>query len=166
MSQNRVVWAIRGFFNRILNVIARNVPGSRSTRVFLQKLRGVKFKGRVSIASGVYFDDEFPELIEIGDDVSIGVNAVLIAHFRDEPMGIKIGDHAFIGPGAIILNDVEIGEGAVVSAGSVVNKTVLPYTMVGGVPAKPLYKIGAPLGDEKPDYPGSVRKFKESRTPI
>lgn len=45
------------------------------------------------------------------------------------------GDN-WIGAGAIILNGVKIGIGAVVGAGAVVTKDVPPYTIVGGVPAK------------------------------
>src|SRR2546426_4527038 len=44
--------------------------------------------------------------------------SMLIAHFRGS-VGITIKDQAFIGPGAIVLPDVTIGRGAVVTAGSV-----------------------------------------------
>jgi len=36
----------------------------------------------------------------------------------------------------MVLQGVEIGEGAVVAAGSVVTRSVAPYTVVGGVPAR------------------------------
>jgi len=49
---------------------------------------------------------------------------------------VKIEDKAWIGLNAIILKGVTIGEGAVVGAGSVVTKDVLPYTIVAGNPAK------------------------------
>jgi acetyltransferase-like isoleucine patch superfamily enzyme len=42
----------------------------------------------------------------------------------------------WIGHGAIIVAGVEIGEGSVVAAGSVVVKDVAPYTIVGGSPAQ------------------------------
>ena len=51
---------------------------------------------------------------------------------------ITVGDDVWIGAGAIITAGVEIGEGAVVAAGAVVAETVKPYTLVGGVPAKPI----------------------------
>ncbi|PZP67765.1 MAG: transferase [Delftia acidovorans] len=47
-----------------------------------------------------------------------------------------IGNDVWIGCGAIILRGVEIGDGAIVAAGSVVTKDVEPYTIVGGTPAK------------------------------
>lgn len=54
---------------------------------------------------------------------------------------IVVDDEVWIGCGAIILQGVTIGKGAVVSAGSVVSKDVEPLTVVGGVPAKLLKKI-------------------------
>lgn len=49
---------------------------------------------------------------------------------------VKIGDHVWIAAGAMILPGVEIGEGAVIAAGSVVTKDIPPWTIAGGVPAK------------------------------
>ena len=49
---------------------------------------------------------------------------------------VKIGNRAWIGPNVIILHSVEIGEGAVVGAGSVVTKDVAPFSVVAGIPAK------------------------------
>lgn len=54
---------------------------------------------------------------------------------------IEIKDKAWIGFNVIILKGVTIGEGAVVAAGSVVTKDVLPFTLVGGNPAVELKKL-------------------------
>lgn len=51
---------------------------------------------------------------------------------------VKIGHDVWIGHGAIIMKGVQIGTGAVVGAGAVVTKDVEPYTIVVGVPAKPI----------------------------
>ena len=51
-----------------------------------------------------------------------------------------IGNDVWIGNGAIIINGVTIGDGAVIGAGAVVAKDVPPYTIVAGVPAKPIKK--------------------------
>ena len=50
------------------------------------------------------------------------------------------GHDVWIGHGAIVLPGVTIGTGAVVGAGAVVTKDVDPYTIVVGVPAKPIRK--------------------------
>lgn len=49
---------------------------------------------------------------------------------------VIIEDYVFIGPRAIIMPGITIGKGAVVAAGAIVTKDVLPYTVVGGVPAQ------------------------------
>lgn len=51
---------------------------------------------------------------------------------------VRIGHDVWIGHGVTILPGVCIGTGAVVGAGAVVSKDVAPYTIVGGVAAKPL----------------------------
>lgn len=55
---------------------------------------------------------------------------------------VTIGRHCWIGPNSIVLKGVSIGEGAVVCAGSVVTKDVPAMTMVGGVPAGEIKKLG------------------------
>jgi acetyltransferase-like isoleucine patch superfamily enzyme len=49
---------------------------------------------------------------------------------------VRIGDHVFIGAGAIITMGVTIGDHSVVAAGAVVTRDVPPYTVVSGVPAR------------------------------
>lgn len=65
--------------------------------------------------------------------------------FATEGGPIVIGDRAWISYRATILPGVTIGEGAVVAANSVVTKNVEPYTVVGGIPAKPIKKRTADL---------------------
>jgi acetyltransferase-like isoleucine patch superfamily enzyme len=49
---------------------------------------------------------------------------------------ITISDDVWIGANAIILPSVTIGKGAIVGANAVVTKSVAPYTIVGGIPAR------------------------------
>lgn len=53
---------------------------------------------------------------------------------------IIIGNDVWIGYEAVILSGVTIGDGAVIGCRAVVTKDVPPYTIVGGVPAKPIRK--------------------------
>ena len=53
---------------------------------------------------------------------------------------IVIGNDVWIGYEAVILSGVTIGDGAVIGARAVVTKDVPPYTIVGGVPARPIRK--------------------------
>ena len=57
---------------------------------------------------------------------------------------IVIGSDVWIGYEAVILSGVRIGDGAIVAARAVVTGDVEPYTIVGGVPAKPIRKRFTP----------------------
>ena len=99
--------------------------------------------------SGCRFQDQGG--IKIGDGTLIGHNVVIatINHDLDPCKDRKnhyapviIGSHVRIGSNATILPGVTVGEWAVVAAGAVVTKDVEPYTVVGGVPAKFIKRIG------------------------
>lgn len=55
---------------------------------------------------------------------------------------ITVEDEVWVGAGTIITQGVTIGRGAVVAAGAVVTQDVAPYTLIGGVPAKLIRKLG------------------------
>lgn len=57
-----------------------------------------------------------------------------------EHESIVIGNDVWIGAGSVILDGVTIGDGEIVAAGSIVSKDIAPYTIVGGIPAKPIKK--------------------------
>lgn len=136
-----------GVKNRILQQLARMLPGARSMRVWLHRARGVKIGPNVWIGYDVVLETSCPYLVEIGEGTSISMRATLIAHFK-ESRGVRIGRDVFIGPGAIVLPGVTIGDGAVVTAGSVVANSVPPDTMVRGNPAVPVAKCGIALRDD------------------
>lgn len=56
--------------------------------------------------------------------------------FYEELKPITIENNVWIGANVTVLDGIKIGEGAICAAGSVVNKDVPPYSIVGGVPAK------------------------------
>lgn len=51
---------------------------------------------------------------------------------------VRVGHDTWIGHGVTVLPGVTVGDGAVVGAGAVVTKDVAPYTIVAGVPARPV----------------------------
>lgn len=89
----------------------------------------------------------------IGKNCSIAPNVVIVGanHIYRDPYvsiksqgsalkGIIIEDDVWIAANVTILDGVTIGEGSVIAAGAVVNRSVKPYTIVGGVPAKEIGK--------------------------
>lgn len=136
---------LRGLKNRILQLLTMILPGGQGLRVLLHRARGVTIGRNVWISYNVVLETSFPNLITIDDSAFIGIGVIVIAHFKELHSGVRIGRQAFIGPGVIILPDVEVGEGAVVSAGSVVTSSVPAMTVVQGNPAVPVAKCGVPL---------------------
>ncbi|GGH19217.1 acyltransferase [Mucilaginibacter phyllosphaerae] len=123
-------------------------------------------KANIGKGSGLYrgFEVRRPSQLVIGNSTVIGHNALLDARmgltignnvnlsnevmiwtlhhdyndagFASVGSPVVIHDYVWLCSRTIILPGVTIGEGAVVAAGAVVAKDVLPYTVVGGVPAK------------------------------
>ena len=93
----------------------------------------------------IYANDDS---INIGNDCLIGPDVLIINNNHQmsphelirmqecAKSRIIIGNDVWIGAKAVILPGVTIGDGAIIAAGSVVNKDVKPYTLVAGVPAK------------------------------
>lgn len=140
---------IIGLYIRMLQFLARHSPGAMTLRVWLHRLRGVKIGKRVWIGYDAVIETSCPYLVEIHDDASVGIRAMIIAHFREHE-GVVLGEGAVLGPGAIVLPNVKIGKGAVVTAGSVVTRSVPPMTVVQGNPAQPVAKVGVTLGLDTP----------------
>ena len=69
-----------------------------------------------------------------------GLKKENVAQAWDQKGDIIIGNDVWIGYEAVILPGVTIGDGAVIGCRAVVTKDVPPYTIVGGVPAKPIRK--------------------------
>jgi len=134
--------------NRILGMLARFAPGAESVRPFLHKLRGVRITGRVFIGDDVYLENEHPDCIEIHDGAQICVRSILIAHTRG-PGRIVIEKDAFVGANSVLLASpgatLTVGEGAVITASSVISSDVPAHTLVGSEKSKPLARATVAL---------------------
>ena len=75
----------------------------------------------------------FPVLFE-----EWGLDVERIPEAWDNRGDIVIGNDVWIGYEAVVLAGVTIGDGAVIGTRAVVTRDVPPYTIVGGVPAKPI----------------------------
>lgn len=99
-----------------------------------------------SIASGVQF------LLNGGNHLTEAISSfpfAIFGHGWENAMqdkaypvrgSITVGNDVWIGHEAVILPGVTIGDGCIIGAQSVVTKSVEPYTIVGGNPAKPIKK--------------------------
>lgn len=69
-----------------------------------------------------------------------GLDKADVADSWDNKGDIVVGNDVWIGYEAVIMSGVTIGDGAIIGTRAVVTKDVQPYTIVGGVPAKPIRK--------------------------
>lgn len=78
-------------------------------------------------------DEDFPVIL--GKRVTVGHAAVV--------HGAVVGDHCLVGIGALALNGSVMGEGSWLAAGAVLaeGRTIDPWTIAAGVPAKPIRKL-------------------------
>lgn len=138
---HKTVAPLKVLRNGLLIMLARHSPSLALKRGLFRAL-GMKVGADVSFAWQVTPDLFFPELIQVGDNTIIGYNTTILAHeyllteWRTGP--VRIGANVTIGANCTILPGVVIGEGAIVSALSLVNKDVSPGAKVGGVPIRVL----------------------------
>jgi maltose O-acetyltransferase len=141
---------------RLLKLAARHTPGYK-IRLYLLKKAGYTIGKDVYIGEDLIIIDELDEKgkLFVGKRVAIAERVTLvlssrpnfsrIAPFVPTAHGpITIEDDAWLGTGAIVMPNVTIGQGALVGAASLVLVDVPPFTIVAGVPAKPIKKINYP----------------------
>ena len=137
---------------------------SQTLRNWGLRKMGVKMSKNVKFYSD--FSVRNPKNLVIEDGVSIGPKVLLDArcgltirknaviaydaviwslnhdyndtHFKGKGAPVEIGPYAWVCSRSIILPGIIIGEGAIVATGAIVTKDVEPWTIVGGVPAKPI----------------------------
>lgn len=147
---------LRKWFYQMLGAkIGKDCFPSRRVEILLPM--GLELGERVAV--GWFAELDARAGIKIGNDTNVSSHVKLITGSHDvddkEYMAdfkpIEIGHHCWIGTGAIVLQGVKIGDGAVVAAGAVVTKDIPADEVWGGVPAKKIkdrecnltYKLGA-----------------------
>jgi acetyltransferase-like isoleucine patch superfamily enzyme len=127
--------------NAALIQLGRYLPHMPSKNLLYRAL-GMRVGHAAAVGVMVMFDIFFPQDVTLGDDCVIGYNSVLLCHeftrheWRRGP--VWVGRDVTIGANTTVLPGVVIGDGAIVSAMSLVNRDVPPGAFVGGVPIRML----------------------------
>ncbi|EIL83185.1 MULTISPECIES: acyltransferase [Bacillus] len=152
-------YAVKGVNS--LRQVYRTVPFLKVVKnfIFIQLARYTPFMGmknwiyrtflRMKVGEDTAFalmvmvDLMFPEKITVGRNSVIGYNTTILSHeylIKEYRLGeVYIGDEVLIGANSTILPGVTIGDGAIVSAGTLVNKDVPAGSFVGGNPMRMIY---------------------------
>ncbi len=128
--------------HKIKSVIKQILGLDRNTINGLKR-RGVTIGSNCSINTN-YIDDGHGFMISIGNNVTIAVNAVILAHDAStkpflgySKVGrVEIGNDVFIGGNAIVLPNVKIGNNVIIGAGTVVNKDIPSNSVAVGNPVR------------------------------
>ena len=120
-----------------------------NSKIYASHNSEIKIGSNITTNSNVMINARGKGKILIGDNVLIGPNVVIRSNnhnYEDIELPIIkqnmtegeiiIKDDVWIGSNCVILPNCILGKGAIVAAGGVVTKDVLPFTIVGGVPAK------------------------------
>jgi acetyltransferase-like isoleucine patch superfamily enzyme len=131
---------------------ARYTPFLPMKNWLFRNFLGMKVGKHSSFALMVMPDVMFPERIKVGDNTVIGYNTTILAHeylIEEYRLGdVSIGDRVMIGANSTILPGIKIGDGAIVSAATLVHKDVPAGAFVGGNPMKIIY-TAEEMGDRQ-----------------
>ncbi|APH03644.1 acyltransferase [Bacillus weihaiensis] len=129
--------------NFIVIQLARYTPFLGMKNWLYRAFLKMRVGDQTSFALMVMLDVMFPEKISVGKNSVIGYNTTILAHeylIREYRLGdVVIGDEVLIGANSTILPGVTIGDGAIVSAGTLVHKDVPAGAFVGGNPMAIIY---------------------------
>jgi acetyltransferase-like isoleucine patch superfamily enzyme len=129
--------------NFVVIQLARYTPFLGMKNWLYRTFLGMKVGDNTSFALMVMLDVMFPEKISVGTNSVIGYNTTILAHeylIKEFRLGdVRIGSEVMIGANSTILPGITIGDGAIVSAGTLVHKDVPDGSFVGGNPMRVIY---------------------------
>jgi acetyltransferase-like isoleucine patch superfamily enzyme len=143
----QAVSPVRLTINFLVIYLCKYIPSLAMKRL-LYRMLGVKVGRDVSFGLAAMIDVFFPQLLTVGDNCVIGYNSTILCHeflIREYRTGeVVIGRDVVLGANSTILAGVRIGDGATVGAGALVNRDVPPGALVAGVPAVVVDRPGIP----------------------
>ncbi|MDE7462051.1 MAG: acyltransferase [Muribaculaceae bacterium] len=143
--------SLKRYWHMLLMKLAATLPISRQRRAVIFQKAGVSITPNGGVRVGkVTFDSIHPEDVHIDKRSSIADGCILVTHYMDVKNtketfayyrgSIHIGRGVYLGSNCIVTKPITIGHGAIISAGSIINKDIPPFEVWGGVPAKFLCK--------------------------
>lgn len=127
--------------------LARVTPSFCAKNWLYRTFLRAKVHKHAAIGLEVTLDVFFPHLITVEEDAIVGYRSTILCHeyaadfYRVGPVVVK--RRATIGANTTLLPGVVVGEGAMVSAMSLVNRDIPPGELWGGVPVRKLRDAGA-----------------------
>jgi acetyltransferase-like isoleucine patch superfamily enzyme len=159
--ESKIKTFVAGVKFYIANHLVNAIPSFRARHWYYRHVLHYKIGRDSSIHMGVFVTGDFISIgdnvvinrrcyldgrigLEVRNNVSISPEVYIVSmeHDPDSPVfatrgaPVVIEDHAWVGARAIISPGVTIGEGAVVGAGALVRRTISPYRIAVGVPAR------------------------------
>lgn len=133
---------IEEIWHLIRKIICQNIAPNcvlTPVRMFLYRLCGFKMGKGCFIGMKCYLDDLCVDQIELGDNVGISYGVYITCHgVKQNHNKLIIKNDVYIGMRVNIAarQDLEIGEGAIIGAGTLVNKSVPAGATFVGVPGR------------------------------
>lgn len=142
---------------------------NRSSKSFLNNLRkqGIRIgKGTIAfVPSTIRIDTTRPELVEIGENVFLHRNTIILTHdwaswcfvnlysdFIPSHSKVKIGNNVWFGESCTILKGVTIGDNCIIGIGSIITKDIPSNSVAVGCPAKVICSIDEYYQKRKKEY--------------
>ena len=131
--------AIGPFFYSTVNLILKDyihlgsdvsIIGGNLSTITIGSFVGISIGTKILAGTSDYFNEGLISLPVLPKHLQKNIHNPII-----------INDFVMIGANCTILNGIELGQGSVIAAGSVVTKNTEPWTMYKGVPARPYKKV-------------------------
>lgn len=151
-SRPRLSFFFAAAMRRYILMIGMNLLPLSSMRVLLLRLCGAQIGEGCYIGFNVFVDTNYPELVSIGDKVTISHNCSIITHtispvssplatLYKQVKPVLIHSGSWIGMNSVVLPGSVIGRHCFIGAGSVVASSMPTEYLCAGNPCKPIKKL-------------------------
>jgi serine O-acetyltransferase len=149
---------------------------SMALKTWTEVITNIEIPANAEIGAGLYIPHTGTIVLNsgtvLGENCTISTN-VVIGHARGGGSSgtPRVGNRVYIGPGAILIGPISVGDDALIAPGAVVTRSVEPATVVAGNPARPISRKGSfelieyPGMDVDPDRRGAMARAEDGVKP-